>query len=81
MNLDQEFLEELAILSLFNEHTLQEGIKVHEHKASEQDINATKRLFDKGLLSQIDGGYLTSLGQDAVEHLYDLSRMLNSSTA
>ena len=77
MKLDQEFLEEMAILSLFNEHTHQEGIKVHEHKASEQDLNATKRLFDKGVLTQVDGGQLTNLGKEAVDHLFDLAKMLN----
>ncbi len=77
MKLDQEFLEEMAILSLFNEHTQQEGIKVHEHKASEQDLSATKRLFEKGVVTQSDGGYLTNLGKEAVDHLSDLSKMLN----
>jgi uncharacterized protein (TIGR02647 family) len=79
MNLDQDLLDELAILSLFNEHTLQEGIKVHGHQASESDLSATKRLFAKGILSKDDGGYLTSLGNDALEHLSDLARMLNPS--
>jgi uncharacterized protein (TIGR02647 family) len=77
MKLDQEFLEEMAILSLFNEHTLQEGIKVHGHKASESDVNATKRLFEKGIVTQADGGYLTNLGKEAVEHLFDLAKMVN----
>lgn len=76
MKLDKEFLEELAILSLFNEHTFEEGIKVHEHKASQQDLDATKRLFEKGIVTQVDGGYLTSLGKEAVDHLFDLAKML-----
>lgn len=77
MTLDQTFLDELAILSLFNEHTYQEGIKVHAHQASENDVNATKRLFEKGLLTQVDGGYLTPLGQEAVDHLFSLAKMVN----
>lgn len=77
MILNKELLDELSILSLFNQHTLQEGIKVHSHQASESDISATQRLFDKGLITQQDGGYLTSLGKDAVELLQDLALMLN----
>ena len=76
MTLNQELLEELSILSLFNQHTIQEGIKVHSHQASASDIQATKRLFDKGLITQDDGGYLTTLGKDAVESLQDLIGML-----
>jgi len=76
MNLNTELLEELSILSLFNQHTIQEGIKVHSHQASDADISATKRLFDKGFITQDDGGYLTSLGKDAVEVLQDLVLML-----
>lgn len=77
MILNQELLDELSILSLFNQHTLQEGIKVHSHQASKTDIAATQRLFNKGLITQEDGGYLTSLGKDAVELLQDLALMLN----
>ena len=28
----------------------------------------TSRLHSKGLLTQVDGGYLTSLGRNAAEH-------------
>jgi uncharacterized protein (TIGR02647 family) len=77
MKLDRELLEELAILSLFNEHTVQEGIKVHSHQASKQDVMATKRLFDKGVLSQADGGYLTNLGKEAIEHFHGLAHLIN----
>ena len=76
MQLNKDLLEELTILALFNEHTFQEGIKVHGHKASEQDVSATKRLYEKGLVTKVDGGYPTSLGKDAVDHLYDLVKMI-----
>ncbi len=76
MKLDSHISQELSILSLFNQTTYQDGIKVHEHQASESDVEATKRLFNKGLITQIDGGYLTTLGKDAVEKLQDLLLML-----
>ena len=71
-------LQELSILSQFNAKTFQEGLKVHESAASAENIEATKRLFDKGLVTQSDGGYLTSLGKDAADHLQDLIVMLKA---
>ncbi|WP_396587364.1 TIGR02647 family protein [Bermanella sp. R86510] len=78
MPLTPELSQELSILSLFNPSTLQEGIKVHEHSATHEDVAATKRLFEKGLITQQDGGYLTALGRDALEHLQDLILILSS---
>jgi uncharacterized protein (TIGR02647 family) len=31
-------------------------------------IAAAKRLFDKGIVTQEDGGYLTNLGYDLADH-------------
>ena len=76
MKIPDDTVHELSMLSLFNQSTYQEGIKVHAHEASAQDIAATKRLFAKGLISQDDGGYLTTLGKDAVEKLQDLLLIL-----
>jgi uncharacterized protein (TIGR02647 family) len=69
-------LQELSILSLFDQSSSQEGLKVHEHGATVENVAAAKRLFDKGLVTQTDGGYLTTLGKDAVEQLQDLLLML-----
>ncbi len=69
-------LQELSILSLFDQSTFQEGLKVHGHEATIEHVAATKRLFNKGLVTKEDGGYLTSLGKDAVEQLQDLILML-----
>lgn len=55
---------------------MQEGIKVHS-SAEETVIAATRSLFDKGLISQADGGYLTDLGRTASEHAQDLLRILD----
>jgi len=71
----KEMVEEINILSLYNLNTNQEGIKVHSSAKSEV-IAATKRLFDKGLVSQADGGYLTILGITAAEHAQNLIQIL-----
>jgi len=59
-----ELVEELRILSLYNLGTTQEGIKIHK-TAEAAAIAAAQRLHRKGLITQADGGYLTSLGLDA----------------
>jgi uncharacterized protein (TIGR02647 family) len=75
-----ELIAELEILALFNLGTTQEGIKVH-HTASPAAIAAAKRLHDKGLINQPDGGYLTSLGMDAAERAQVLLTILNVTEA
>jgi uncharacterized protein (TIGR02647 family) len=57
----QNIVDELNILVRYNLSTTQEGIKVHKTAAPET-IAATRRLFEKGLVTQEDGGYLTNLG-------------------
>ncbi len=57
----QDIVDELNILARYNLSTTQEGIKVHKTAAPET-IAATRRLFEKGLVTQEDGGYLTNLG-------------------
>ena len=71
----QNILEELNVLALFNLDTDLEGIKVHS-SADESKVTAAKRLFDKGLITQVDGGYLTSLGRTAAEHAQGLLQIL-----
>lgn len=74
----QDILEELDILARYNLATTLEGIKVHQHSAQAATIAATLRLFNKGLISQEDGGYLTSLGREAAEHTQAALRILKS---
>ncbi|MGR6872517.1 TIGR02647 family protein [Pseudomonas sp. HK3] len=76
MQLTETTAQELNVLSLFNQSTYQEGLKVHSHDASADHVAATKRLFEKGLVTQMDGGYLTTLGKEAVEKLQDLLTIL-----
>ena len=77
MQYSEEMIEEIKILTLFNLDTSQEGIKVHS-TASEEAIAAAERLYDKGLVTQPDGGYLTILGRTAAEHAQDLLLILQS---
>lgn len=62
----QDIVEELNILVRYNLSTTQEGIKVHK-TATPETIAATHRLFEKGLVSQNDGGYLTNLGLETAK--------------
>ena len=64
MTYTPHMLDELNMLCLFNLSTTQEGIKVHSSAAPEK-VAATQRLYERGLVTQPDGGYLTGLGHDA----------------
>ena len=77
MKLTVEIVDELTMLSQFKLDSSLEGIKVHA-SASEDLVNATARLHDKGLISRSDGGYLTDLGRDAAEHLEVLHNILTT---
>ena len=79
MTIKQELIDEIEVLLRYNLETTQEGIKVH-HDAREGLITATQRLFDKGLVSQADGGYLTDLGQEAAKHTQSALGLLSSKT-
>ncbi|MCB1856947.1 MAG: TIGR02647 family protein [Gammaproteobacteria bacterium] len=71
-----EQCEELKILSLFNPLSPHAGIKVHA-SAKAEAISATRRLYEKGLVTQVDGGYLTRIGQQAAEHVHQLRTLLS----
>ena len=77
MHLTDEIVAEIHLLSLFNLASHQEGIKVH-HDAERNFVEAAKRLFQKGLTSQADGGYLTDLGIEAAEHAQQMLTILNA---
>ena len=66
-----DLIEELKVLTLFNLSNLQEGIKVHK-AARPPAVAATERLYGKGLVTQVDGGYLTDLGLEAAGHAQKL---------
>jgi uncharacterized protein (TIGR02647 family) len=50
---------------------MQQGIKIH-HDADISVIEAAERLFSKGMISQIDGGYLTDRGVETAEKAHSL---------
>ncbi|MGZ4958051.1 MAG: TIGR02647 family protein [Methylomonas sp.] len=77
MQLTDELVAEIKFLSLFNLSSHQEGVKVH-HNADPDMIGAAKRLFEKKLITQVDGGYLTDLGVEAAEQAQRMLTILQS---
>ncbi len=78
MKLDQHMIDELNVLLQFDLSNTQQGIKVH-HDADSNVADAANRLFEKGLIDQVDGGYLTSMGRTAAEHAQALTHLINKS--
>ena len=76
MTIKQELIDEIEVLLRYNLDTTQEGIKVHI-SARQGLRDASERLFEKGLISQKDGGYLTDLGHEAAEHTQAALRLLS----
>jgi len=79
MTIKQELIDEIEVLLSYNLDTTQEGIKVH-NTARQGLIDASERLFEKGLVSQKDGGYLTDLGHEAAEHTQAALRLLSTTS-
>jgi uncharacterized protein (TIGR02647 family) len=73
-------IEELNLLLQFDNTTLEHGIKVHS-SARQEVIGACRSLFDKGLVSQPDGGYLTDAGIEALAHVQILAGLLGANRA
>ncbi len=65
MEFDEDLRHELNLLVKFPETSL-EGLKIH-HTADPAIIESARRLYQKGLITQKDGGYLTDLGREATE--------------
>jgi uncharacterized protein (TIGR02647 family) len=75
-----ELIEELNLLARYDLSNNLAGLKVHQ-AASQEVTAATRRLHEKGLLSQSDGGYLTKLGRNAAEHAQSLLSILTPSSS
>ncbi|TNF36035.1 MAG: TIGR02647 family protein [Gammaproteobacteria bacterium] len=75
MSFTQEQIAELEMLLRYRLDTTLEGIKVH-HTAKPSVIEAARRLYEKGLVTQVDGGYLTDLGRETAEHAHALLLLL-----
>ena len=71
-----EQMHELDVLIRYNLESSQTvGIKVHKN-ANPEMIEAVKRLHQKGMITKLDGGYLTDMGRTAAEHAQTLLLML-----
>lgn len=70
-----ELVNEMNLLVKFPMHSDREGLKVH-HDAAPEMIDAARRLYEKGLVTHADGGYLTYAGHQAVEHAKSALRIL-----
>ena len=75
MKLHPELVQEIEVLCLYDLDSTQQGLKVH-HEADTARIEAAQRLFDKGMTTQADGGYLTDRGVEAAEHAQAVLRLL-----
>ena len=75
-----DLAHELNALIRFDLDTGQQGIKVHK-TADAEVISAVQRLYAKGLLTQADGGYLTSLGREAAGHAQAMFGLLTTGLA
>lgn len=72
-----EHLSELNLLLQFDLSSAATGIKVHSD-ASEEMQQAVTRLYEKGLCTLPDGGYLTDEGIEVAEHADKILRVLKS---
>jgi uncharacterized protein (TIGR02647 family) len=75
MPFSPEQIQELDVLFRYRLDSNLQGIKVHK-TAQPEVIDAVKRLHKKGLITQVDGGYLTDLGRQAAEHAQTLMLIL-----
>ncbi len=78
MRMSDNILQEIRVLSQFNPASGFEGIKVH-HDAEPALIAAAERLYNKGIISRVDGGYLTDAGIELMRHLDGLTTVLCNS--
>lgn len=77
MSFTSATLEEINLLLQFDSASMERGIKVHSN-ARPEVIAACQSLFEKGLVSQSDGGYLTDAGVEAMTHAQTLGGLLDT---
>ena len=77
MPFNQSMLDELNLLLKFPLGSLRQGLKIHQD-ADPAVIEAARRLYDKGIIDQVDGGYLTDLGHDLHEHAQIVASALST---
>ena len=77
MSFTVENIAELNLLLAFDLSASRTGIKIHKTAKPEAKV-AAQSLHKKGLISQIDGGYLTNFGISAAEHAQSLFMSLKT---
>ena len=75
MTVTPDMHAEMNLLLQFPTDSLLTGIKIH-HDADPSLISASERLYEKGLVTAVDGGYLTDAGIELVQHLQVLHSAL-----
>lgn len=77
MSFNQALTDELNLILKFPHKSLMQGLKIHAD-ADPALVAAAQRLFHKGIVDQLDGGYLTNLGHDLAEHALVLHSALTT---
>ena len=75
MTFTSNMVAELNLLLKFPNKSLMQGLKIHNDAESEV-LDAVQRLFEKGIVTLPDGGYLTELGHDLFDHAQVLKMAL-----
>ncbi|RJF35280.1 TIGR02647 family protein [Pseudoalteromonas gelatinilytica] len=76
MQFDKNMIDELTLLAKFPRDSQMQGIKIHSD-AESSIRDAAKRLYDKGITDSPDGGYLTDLGLDLINHVSVINSALS----
>ena len=77
MKFTAEHLAELNLLLQFDLRSASTGIKVHSD-AEKEHQTAVANLFEKGLCTAPDGGYLTDEGIEIAEHADKILQVLSN---
>jgi uncharacterized protein (TIGR02647 family) len=75
MYIDQEIVEELNLLMRFSRSSSLGSLDIPEN-GSPAIRSAAQRLFQKGIITQSDGGSLTESGLQAAEYATRLGNLL-----
>ncbi|TDF36475.1 TIGR02647 family protein [Alteromonadaceae bacterium M269] len=78
MQFSTKMYDQLNLLLMFPTDSLMQGLKIH-HDADPKLIEAAKSLYELGVISLPDGGYLTDLGLDLIEHAQVIKSALTPS--
>ena len=75
MHLDPELIDELALLRRFS---MGGPVAMNVHDNPDPAIvAAAERMHEKGLITEPDGGELTDIGREAIEHMEKLFNLLD----